>query len=169
MPENDKIKNYHAKLGLSSLLRGYVRSSDDDHNMELVDEIRGIAFINDSRSIRLTATRNSLESVDAPVVLIAGGDDGINDYSIISQQVKQKVVAIIYLGTCSGKILKHFSSHYMLFAKAQDIKEAVQIANAYSNPGDVVLFSPACPGDHTVDNYKSRGNEFKAIVKELKG
>jgi UDP-N-acetylmuramoylalanine--D-glutamate ligase len=169
MSENNKIKNYHEKLDLSLLSRERVRSSEDDHHMEFVDEINGIAYINDSISIRITATRNSLEAIETSVVLIVGGDDRDNDYSVLSQQIKKKVVAMIYLGSYSDKILKHFSTHSMLFAKAVSIREAVQIASAYSKSGDVVLFSPACPSYHTFDNYKNRGNEFKEVIKGLRG
>jgi UDP-N-acetylmuramoylalanine--D-glutamate ligase len=169
MSENNKIKNYHAKLDQKLLSRERVRSSEDDHHVEFVDEISGIAYINDSKSIRLTATRNSLEAIETSVVLIIGGDDRDNDYSILFQQIKQKVVSIIYLGSCSDKILKYYSSHTMLFAKASSICESVQIASAYARSGDAILFSPACPSYQTFDNYKNRGNEFKEIVKKLKG
>jgi UDP-N-acetylmuramoylalanine--D-glutamate ligase len=169
MSENNKIKNYHEKLDLSLLSRERVRSSEDDHHMEFVDELSGIAYINDSRSILLTATRNSLEAIETSIVLIIGGDDRDNDYSVLTQQVKQKVVAIIYLGVDSNKILKHFSAHTMFFAKADNVKEAVQIASVYSRSGDVVLFSPACPSYHAFDNYKNRGNEFKEIIRNLRG
>lgn len=167
MSEIDKIKSYHAKLDINQLSRERVRSSEDDHHMEFVDEITGIAYINDSKSIRLTSTRNSLEAVETSVVLIIGGDDRDNDYSILAQQIKQKVVAIIYLGDQGDKILKHYSDHSMLFAKAINIKEAVQLSSAYARSGDVVLFSPACPSYHAFDNYKNRGNEFKELVKGL--
>lgn len=168
MSENEKIKNYHSKLDLSLLSRERVRSSEDDHHMEFVDEINGIAYINDSRSIKLTATRNSLEAIETSVVLILGGDDRDNDYSVLFRQVKEKVVAMIYMGNYSDKILKHYSRHSMLFAKASDTKEAVQLASAYARSGDVVLFSPSCPSYHAFDNYKNRGNEFKEIVKSLR-
>ncbi len=167
MTENNKIRNYHDKLNQRVLSRNRVRSSEDDHQLEFVDEINGIAFINDSRSIRLTATRNALESIETSVVLIVGGDDKDNDYSVLAQQVKEKVVAIVYLGSYSDKILKYYSSHKMLFAKASSIKEAVHISSAYAMAGDVVLFSPACPSFHAFDNYKSRGNEFKELVRNL--
>lgn len=167
MSDINKIQNYHARLDLNLLSRDRVRSSEDDHHMEFVDEVNGIAFINDSKAIRLTATRNSLEAIETSVVLIIGGDDRDNDYSVLFRQVKDKVVAIIYLGSQSDKILKHYSRHSMLFAKALNVKEAVQLANAYARSGDVVLFSPACPSYHAFDNYKNRGNEFKEIVKTL--
>ena len=169
MSETNKIKNYHDKLNQTLLSRNRVRSSEDDHQLEFVDEINGIAYINDSKSIRLTATRNALEAIETSVVLVIGGDDKDNDYSILSQQIKSKVVAIIYLGTNSEKILKHYSSHKMLFAKASAIHESIQIASAYAMSGDVVLFSPGCPSYQEFDNYKNRGNEFKQIVKGLKG
>lgn len=166
MPDNNKIKN--ARSGEPGLLsRMHTRSSADDHHMELIDEVNGITFINDSMAIRLTATRNSLEAVKAPVVLIVGGDDSENDYSLLFRQVKEKVTAIIYLGSDSDRILKHYSRHYMLFAKAAGISEAVQIANACAKPGDAVLFSPGCPGCYPFDNYRNRGNEFKTVVKKL--
>lgn len=168
MTENNKIRNYHDKLNQTLLSRNRVRSSEDDHQLEFVDEINGIAFINDSKSIRLTATRNALEAIETSVVLIVGGTDNDNDYSVLSQQIKQKVVAVIYLGSSSDKILNHYSSHKMLFAKASTINEAVQMSVAYAISGDVVLFSPACPSNHTHDTYKTRGNEFKDVVKNLK-
>lgn len=168
MTESNKIRNYHDKLNQTLLSRNRVRSSEDDHQLEFVDEINGIAYINDSKSIRLTATRNALESIETSVVLIIGGDDRDNDYSVLAQQVKQKVIAIVYLGSYSDKILKYFSSHKMLFGKALTIEEAVKMSAAYALSGDVVLFSPACPSYHAHDNYKNRGNEFKEVVKKIK-
>jgi UDP-N-acetylmuramoylalanine--D-glutamate ligase len=167
MTDNNKIKNDQATAKLS-LLRQRVASSEDDHNMEFVDTINGVAYINDSRAIRITATRSSLEAIDTAVVLIIGGDDNTNDYSVLAEQVIKKVIAIIYLGSNSDLILKHFSSHSMFFAKAEDLKEAVNIADSYSRSGDVVLFSPACPNCSVYENYMTRGNAFKCLIKELK-
>jgi UDP-N-acetylmuramoylalanine--D-glutamate ligase len=168
MSEINKIKNYHEKLNRSLLSRERARSSEDDHHMEFVDEISGIAYINDARAINVPATRNSIESIETSVVLITGGDDRDSDYSMLTQVIKQKVVAVIYLGNNSDNILKHFSAHSMLFAKADSVNEAVQIAACFSRSGDVVLFSPACSGCHHQDNYKNRGNEFKDLIKKMR-
>ncbi|MBA3971348.1 MAG: hypothetical protein H0X46_04270 [Bacteroidetes bacterium] len=168
MNENNRVKNFNAKLNLELAFGQRVRSSDDDHQLEFVDSVNGVAYINDSKSIRLTATRNALESVETSVVLIIGGDDRDNDYSLLAQQIREKVVAIVYMGSNSDKILKFYSAHKMLFAKAFSLKESVQIAAAYALSGDVVLFSPACQNYHSVNNYKSGGNEFKSLVTSLK-
>jgi UDP-N-acetylmuramoylalanine--D-glutamate ligase len=166
--ETNKIKNYHDKLNQSLVSRERVRSSEDDHQLEFVDEIDGVVYINDSKSTRVTSTRYSLEAVETGILLIVGGDDRENDYSLLRQQIKQKVVAIIYLGEQSDKVLKYYSGHKMMFAKAGSIRESVQIASAYARSGDAVLFSPACPSYQEFDNYKSRGNDFKSIIKKLK-
>ena len=166
MLEN-KIKNTQAQQGSLLQQRQRVQSSDDDHQLEFVAEINGIAFINDAKSIRLTATRNSLEKIETSIVLILGGDDNGNDYSVLRQHVKQKVVAIIYMGNYSDQILKHYSSHYLMFTRVASMREAVMIAACYGKSGDAVLFSPAC--ENAVDSYKVRGNEFKACVNNLKG
>lgn len=160
-----KLKNNQTQQESLLLKRQRVQSSDDEHQLEFVAEVNGIAFINDARSIRLASTRNSLEKIETSVVLITGGDDNGNDYSVLSQQVKQKVVAIVYLGNYSDQILKHYSGHYMMFVRVTSMREAVTIASCYARPGDAVLFSPA--GENAVDSFKTRGNEFKAIVNDL--
>ena len=132
MSDINKIKNYHDKLNQSLVSRERVRSSEDVHQLEFVDEIDGVVYINDSKSTRVTSTRYSLEAIETSVLLILGGDDRENDYSILAQQIKQKVVAIIYLGEQGDKILKHYSGHKMLFAKAVNIREAIQIASVYA-------------------------------------
>src|ERR1700746_3330957 len=108
MSDTNKIKNYHDKLNQPLVSRDRVRSSEDDHQLEFVDEVDGIVYINDSKSTRVTSTRYSLEAIETGVLLIIGGDDRDNDYSALSQQIKQKVVAIIYLGEQSDKVLKHY-------------------------------------------------------------
>ena len=168
MSEVNKIKNYHDKLNPSLVSRERVRSAEDDHQLEFVDEINGVLYINDSKSIRVTSTRYSLEAIETPVLLILGGDDRENDYSLLGQQIKQKVIAVIYLGESSDKFLKYFAEQKMFFAKATSIRESIQIASAFARSGDAVLFSPACPSYQERDNYKSRGNDFKSVVKSLK-
>ena len=158
-----KSTNESVKEKLLSIER--VKTSADDHQLEFVTEFKGVSYVNDSKSIRVTATRNSLEAIETSVVLIIGGNDNECDYSILENQIKQKVVVIVYLGLCNDKILKYCSKFKMLFLKADSLSEAVYIATLVGQSGDVVLFSPACQS--TTENYKTRGNEFKKIVNEL--
>jgi UDP-N-acetylmuramoylalanine--D-glutamate ligase len=167
MIQKIKTENLTGRTGNRLLSRSRINASDDEHQMEFVGQVNGTAYINDSFSLTINATENSLKAVETSVILIIGGNDTANDYSLLADQINNKVVAIIYLGEYSDKILKHYLGHSMLFSMANDIKEAVSIADAYSRPGDAVLFSPACSSGNESDPYKSRGKEFKEIVKAL--
>lgn len=148
------------------LLKQRALVQTDEHALEFVAKVNGIGYINDSKSIRITETLESLERMESNVVLILGGDDQATDYSVLSKQVKQKVTAIIYLGKNSDNILKHFSTHNMLFAKALTVEESVKMAYMFAGSKDIVLFSPGC--DHYHD-YKVRGYKFKKEVNDLPG
>ncbi|MDF2437184.1 MAG: murD [Bacteroidota bacterium] len=158
----NKIKSRETKLS-----RTFVVSSMDEHQMEFVDQVDGTAYINDSQSMTVNAVLRSLSAIETSVILITGGDDSSNDYSLLKEQIEMKVVAVIYLGSCSNNILKHYKGHSMLFVMADNIKEAVLIAKAYSKSGDAVLFAPACQDQKGKDTYRQRGREFKEIVKGL--
>ena len=142
-------------------------SNEDEHCLEYAGEINGVTYLNDSKSTRVTRTKYSLESIDAPVILILGGNDADNDYVILSQMVRDKVKAIVYLGANPDKVLCHYMEEYLFFIKVSSLREAVKISGLYSAKGEVVLFSPACPDDKEFDNYKSRGKEFKKLLTEV--
>lgn len=161
------------KLSTDELIEKYLEArrtnsgNEDEHCLEYAAEINGVTYLNDSKSTRVTRTKYSLESVDAPVILILGGNDKDNDYVVLSQMIRDKVKAIIYLGLESDKILRHFMEEYMFFVKAGSLREAVKISSLYGVKGEVVLFSPACPDDREFDNYKTRGAAFKQLLNEL--
>jgi len=74
--------------------------------MEFVATIRGVDFINDSKATNINSTWYALESINKPVVLILGGIDKGNDYSLIEELVKEKVKAIVCLGTDNEKFMQ---------------------------------------------------------------
>lgn len=148
--------------------RGKVTPGQDEHNMEFVSEVKGVAYVNDSKASGVEQLVTSFESIDAPVLLIVGGYDSGNDYSIISTFNRKKLKAIIYLGNNEDSILKNFNSFNSMFVTAMSVEEAVKIAYWFGKKGDVVLFCPACPSN-AFDSYKTRGEEFKNVVKTLRG
>src|SRR5215218_6766360 len=75
-----------------------------EHRMEHVATIRGIEFINDSKATNVNSTWYALESMTKPTVLILGGIDKGNDYSLLQELVKEKVKAIVCLGVDNKKI-----------------------------------------------------------------
>lgn len=138
-----------------------------EHRMEHVATVRGVEFINDSKATNVNSTWYALESMTKPTILILGGVDKGNDYSLIEELVKEKVKAIICLGTDNRKIHEAFGNMISTIVNTSTAAEAVAAAFHFSGKGDVVLLSPACASFDLFKNYEDRGNQFKKAVKEL--
>jgi UDP-N-acetylmuramoylalanine--D-glutamate ligase len=138
-----------------------------EHRMEPVASIKNVEFINDSKATNVNSTWFALESMEKPVILILGGVDKGNDYDLLKELVKEKVKAIVCLGTDNRKIHEAFGSIVPLLVNTTTAKEAVQAAFHFSAKGDVVLLSPACASFDLFKNYEDRGKQFKQAVKEL--
>jgi UDP-N-acetylmuramoylalanine--D-glutamate ligase len=138
-----------------------------EHRMEYVATVRGVEFINDSKATNVNSTWYALESMTKPTILILGGVDKGNDYSLLADLVKEKVKAIICLGTDNRKIHEFFGRLVPAMVSTTSAREAVQAAFHLSSKGDAVLLSPACASFDLFLNYEDRGNQFKKAVKEL--
>lgn len=138
-----------------------------EHRMEPVATIRGVEYINDSKATNVNSTWFALESMVKPTILILGGVDKGNDYSILMGLVKEKVKAIVCMGTDNRKIHEAFGSVVSLMVNTASAEEAVQAAFHFATKGDVVLLSPACASFDLFKNYEDRGNQFKEAVKDL--
>lgn len=137
------------------------------HRMEPVATIRGVEFINDSKATNVNSTWYALESMTKPTILILGGVDKGNDYSLLSELVKEKVKAIVCLGTDNRKIHEAFKEVAPVIVNTTSAQEAVFASFRLASKGDVVLLSPACASFDLFKNYEDRGDQFKQAVREL--
>jgi UDP-N-acetylmuramoylalanine--D-glutamate ligase len=138
-----------------------------EHRMESVGTVRGVEFINDSKATNVNSTWFALESMNKPVILILGGVDKGNDYTLLFDLVKEKVKAIVCLGIDNTKLHKAFGNVVEVMVNTSSAEEAVKAAFHLSSKGDVVLLSPACASFDLFSNYEDRGKQFKEAVKEL--
>ncbi len=138
-----------------------------EHRMEHVATVRGVDFINDSKATNVNSTWYALESMTKPTILILGGVDKGNDYSLIADLMKEKVKAIICLGTDNSKIHEAFENMVGTIVNTNNALDAVHAAFHFAEKGDVVLLSPACASFDLFKNYEDRGTQFKQAVKEL--
>ncbi|MDB5158421.1 MAG: UDP-N-acetylmuramoylalanine--D-glutamate ligase, partial [Mucilaginibacter sp.] len=138
-----------------------------EHRLESVGKISGISFINDSKATNVNSTWYALESMTSDVVLILGGVDKGNDYTMLKDLVKQKVKAIVCLGKDNQRIHDAFEDDVDIIINTSSAAEAAQTAYHLATKGDTVLLSPACASFDLFKNYEDRGNQFKAAVKEL--
>ncbi|OAQ42388.1 UDP-N-acetylmuramoylalanine--D-glutamate ligase [Pedobacter psychrophilus] len=138
-----------------------------DHRLEFVANISGITFINDSKATNVNSVWYALESLNTDVVLIMGGVDKGNDYTMLKELMRQKVKAIICLGKDNKALHDAFEDDVEVMVNTFSASEAVQIAYHMAKKGSTVLLSPACASFDLFKNYEDRGNQFKAAVKEL--
>ncbi|MBC6490742.1 UDP-N-acetylmuramoyl-L-alanine--D-glutamate ligase [Flavihumibacter stibioxidans] len=138
-----------------------------EHRMEHVANVRGVEFINDSKATNVNSTWYALESMTRPVILILGGVDKGNDYSLLLDLVKEKVKAIVCMGTDNLKIHEAFGKDVAVMVNTGSAAEAVHSAFKLADKGDVVLLSPACASFDLFKNYEDRGKQFKDAVKAL--
>jgi UDP-N-acetylmuramoylalanine--D-glutamate ligase len=138
-----------------------------EHRLEPVFKVRGVQYINDSKATNVNSAWYALECMKAPVVWIAGGQDKGNDYSELFDLVKEKVKAIVCLGLDNAKLHQTFSEMVPVMVNANSASDAVMQAYNLSEPGDVVLLSPACASFDLFENYEDRGRQFKEAVRNL--
>ncbi|MET3114771.1 UDP-N-acetylmuramoylalanine--D-glutamate ligase [Pedobacter sp. CG_S7] len=138
-----------------------------EHRLEHVAIISGVEYINDSKATNVNSTWYALESMSTKVVLIMGGVDKGNDYSMLKELVKDKVKAIVCLGKNNKAIHKAFDNDVDIIVNTFSAVEAVQVAYHLAKKGDTVLLSPACASFDLFQSYEDRGNQFKIAVKEL--
>jgi UDP-N-acetylmuramoylalanine--D-glutamate ligase len=138
-----------------------------EHRMEFVATVKGVDFINDSKATNVNSTWYALESMQKPTVLILGGVDKGNDYELIADLIKEKVKAIICMGTDNSKLVEFFKGKVDQIVEVDSAKKAVNASFKLAEKGDVVLLSPACASFDLFKNYEDRGCQFKESVKEL--
>lgn len=137
-----------------------------DHRLEQYISVGGVKFINDSKATNINSTWYALHSINSEVVLIIGGLDKGNDYSVIKDLVRRKVKALVCIGKDNSKIIDAFLGMTELY-ESDDMSDAVRKAHELAEEGDTVLLSPACASQDRFKNYEDRGEQYKAAVREL--
>lgn len=137
------------------------------HRLEFVRELDGVRYVNDSKATNVNAVWYALESFSCPIVLIAGGRDKGNDYSVLKPLVAEKVRALVAMGESADKLLRELGPLVPHAVKVQSMEEAIHCARVLAESGDVVLLSPACASFDMFENYEERGDTFRRLVMSL--
>jgi UDP-N-acetylmuramoylalanine--D-glutamate ligase len=150
-----------------SIRESFTNFQNAEHRLEFVQKVGGVDYINDSKATNVNSAWYALESMDRPVIWIAGGVDKGNNYADLKNLVKSKVKMIICLGLDNIKIHQAFQADVDLIINTSSAKEAVHVASKMADQGDVVLLSPACASFDLFDSYEDRGRQFKEAVRHL--
>jgi len=149
------------------------------HRLELVAQVNGVSWYNDSKATTPESAISALEAFEEPVIIIAGGYDKDIPFDELGQKIAKNTKAAILLGETAEKIAGAIRKTQDTSLKAQDtirstriefvnsLAEAVQLANRLAEGGDVVLLSPACASYDMFDNFEHRGEGFVKLVQEI--
>jgi len=169
---------YAAGASIESIKKGVTSFKGLEHRLELVDDIDGVKYYNDSFSTNPEPTIAAIKAFLNPKILILGGSEKKSNYTKLAKEIiKSNVKAIVSIGITGPKIVARILAENKKLKKASKIKiveniismrEAVIAARLASDPGDVVVLSPASASFDMFENYKDRGNQFKSEVSNLK-
>lgn len=142
------------------------------HRIELVRELNGVKFYNDSIASSPTRTIAGLKAFDKKVFLIAGGYDKHIPFEPLMPYLVEKVKTLYLCGDTAQKIedcLKNYDGYNGSpeIVRTKDIKEATIMAYKAAKSGDIITLSPACASFDAFPNFAARGNYFKEVVNSL--
>ena len=140
------------------------------HRLELVAELDGVRWVNDSKATNTAAARRALTAFDAPLHLILGGSLKGERFDEFAQDVARANVTIAYLiGEAAEPLSVDLAYAGVPFLLSVTLDRAVAEAASAAQPGDVVLLSPACASYDQFRDFEHRGEEFRRLVENLKG
>jgi UDP-N-acetylmuramoylalanine--D-glutamate ligase len=160
------------RLPLDEMVAAIMSFKPGAHRCELIAEINGIKFVNDSKATNLDAVAKALQTMPAAqpgetnVLLIAGGRDKGLDYHDLGPLLAQRVKHAILVGEAREKLRAAWSL-FTPCTLADSLLEAVNEAVKNAAPGDVVLLSPACSSFDLFRDYRHRGEVFRQAVEQL--
>ena len=180
IPGVHNIENYMAAACATEGL-----ASDDDvdyvarnfggveHRIELVRELRGVKYYNDSIASSPSRTIAGLHSFTQKVILIAGGYDKHIPFDALGPEICAHVKTLVLCGATADKIrtavvnAPEYEEGKPEILEAEDLREAVLLAQKAAVSGDIVTLSPACAAFDQFKNFAVRGKTFKEIVNSL--
>jgi UDP-N-acetylmuramoylalanine--D-glutamate ligase len=162
------VKTYAELIGLTEdqIEAGLSTFVNLPHRLEIVRELDGVTYINDSKATNVDSVFYALDAMTTSVVWIVGGQDKGNDYSVLFPLIDEKVKAIICLGADNSKLLSVFEGKDII--STHNVEDAIKMARNKSQVGDTILLSPACASFDLFKNYMDRGDQFRNEVNKLK-
>jgi UDP-N-acetylmuramoylalanine--D-glutamate ligase len=136
------------------------------HRFQLVREVDGVEYINDSKATNAGAVAAGVKGLDRPVVLLMGGQAKGCSFRDLARELKGRVKAVMAFGESRDQIAAEMG----LCAPVRvhiTLAEALASARAAARPGEAVLLAPGCASFDQFQNYKHRGEVFARLVREL--
>ncbi len=139
------------------------------HRLELVRDLDGVRFVNDSKATNVAAALRGLAAYPDPLHLILGGSLKGESFDPLAAAIRGRggVRSIHLVGEASGQLAEALEAESLAYQRAGTLEGAVATAAASASPGDIVLLSPACASYDQFANFEERGDEFRRLVAGL--
>jgi UDP-N-acetylmuramoylalanine--D-glutamate ligase len=141
------------------------------HHMEFVRELNGVRWINDSAATAPAATIAALKATGENIVWLGGGTDKKLDFEALGRSAAVRARRILLLEGDAhymlDSMIRYAGGGAKIFGRYQSLDSIVQAAREVAQPGDTVLFSPACASFGMFKNEFERGDQFRALVEAL--
>ena len=138
------------------------------HRCEWVGEMQDVQWYNDSKATNVGAAIAAIEGlgqiISGKLIVLAGGVGKEADFSPLRKPLADYARAIVLFGVDAPEIAKIIPST-VLQVKANDMSEAITIAQQQAKAGDAVLLAPACASFDMFNNFEHRGEIFKTLVR----
>ncbi len=134
-----------------------------EHRLEYIRSIDGVGYYNDSKATNTGAVISGIEQFEK-VILIVGGRDKGDDYSLLRSVVSERVKFFVCIGEAAPLIVEALAGLSVPFVEAASLNEAVLLAQQVALPGQTVLLAPGCASFDMFKNYQDRGNQFRDAV-----
>ncbi|MDJ0760244.1 MAG: UDP-N-acetylmuramoyl-L-alanine--D-glutamate ligase [Woeseiaceae bacterium] len=154
------------ELPLDSMLQVLCEFPGLPHRMQRVARHASVDYIDDSKATNVAAALAAIDSVENPIVLIAGGEGKGGDFSLLKPALEDRLRAAVLIGTDARAIAKAIDPVGPRFF-ASDMEDAVDQASRCAEPGDVVLLAPACASFDQFPNYMARGEAFAEAARRI--
>ncbi|NCF19925.1 MAG: UDP-N-acetylmuramoyl-L-alanine--D-glutamate ligase [Haliea sp.] len=140
------------------------------HRCQLVAEIGGVRYVDDSKGTNIGATEAALAGLGAErnLILIAGGQAKGADFRLLRETVARYCKLLVLIGEDADQ-LEQALGDCAPVTRASGMERAVQAAAAEAQPGETVLLSPACASFDMFSGYVARGEAFRDAVAALGG
>jgi UDP-N-acetylmuramoylalanine--D-glutamate ligase len=140
-----------------------------EHRLELVGEVRGVRYVNDSKATNTAAARRALAAYDDPLHVILGGSLKGEDFAPLAEAMPGSVRAVYLIGEAADELEAALRPAGLRLERCDDLATAVERAAASAQPGEIVLLSPACASFDQFRDFEHRGEEFRRLVQKLTG
>jgi UDP-N-acetylmuramoylalanine--D-glutamate ligase len=157
-----------AGIADDAIAAGLARFAGVPHRLELVREVGGVRFVNDSKATNPEAAERALAAYPAGTRLILGGSLKGASFSPLARAARESAVARAYLiGEAADALAEALAAEGVRFTYSRDLASAVRDAYADAEAGEVILLSPACASYDQFRDFEERGARFRQLVEAL--